>query len=225
MLSRITPNTIIYLANYIRYKLKYRGHEVSPRSFLYNVKLNKKNVICGGNYLRDCQIGDYSYISGNDGGGIVSGYNNVTIGKYCSLGTNIEIITASSHHKEFASTFPFYSMSNSFCFDKKKSKQFTIVKPVTIGNDVWIGSNVTILPGVTVSDGAIVGAGSVVSRDIEPYAIAVGCPAETISFRFEAEIRNKLLKTKWWDWPEEKIKSRIELIMSGNIKEFIENEE
>jgi len=224
MLSRITPNTIIYLANYIRYKMKYKGHQVSPRSFLYNVELGKKNVICGGNYLRDCKIGSYTYISGNDGGGIVSGYNNVAIGKFCSIGTNIEIITASSHHKEFISTFPFYSMRNSFCFDEERGRRFTEIRPVTIGNDVWIGSNVTILPRVTVPDGAIVGAGSVVSRDIEPYSIAAGCPAKTIGFRFEKETRDQLLRIKWWDWPEEKIKANMGLIMSGKVKEFIENE-
>jgi acetyltransferase-like isoleucine patch superfamily enzyme len=224
MISRITPNTIIYLANYVRYKKKYKGNQISPRSFLYNVKLSKKNVICGGNYLRNCEIGDYTYLSGNDGGGIVSGYNNVKIGKYCSLGTNIEIITATSHHKDFVSTFPFYSMTNSFCFDEKKSQEFTDIRPVTIGNDVWIGSNVTILPGVVVLDGAIIGAGAVVTKNVEPYSIVAGCPAKTIGFRFEEEIRDQLIKMKWWDWPEEKIKANIELIMSGKIKEFIENE-
>jgi len=224
MLSRITPNTIIYLVNYVRYKIKYRGHEVSPRSFLRNVKLSKKNVICGGNYINNCRIGDYTYIGGNDGGGIVSGLHHTIIGKYCSLSAKIEIITASSHHKEFVSTFPFYSMKNSFCYDEKKNVEFTEIKPVAIGNDVWIGINVTIMGGVKIGDGSIIGAGAVVTGNVDPYAIVAGCPARVIGYRFEKDIIDKLLGIKWWDWPEEKIKANMSSIMSGKVKEFIGNE-
>lgn len=56
-------------------------------------------------------------------------------------------------------------------------------KPVTIEDDVWIGGRVTILPGVTVHQGAILGAGSVVTKDVPPYAIVGGNPAEIIRFR------------------------------------------
>jgi maltose O-acetyltransferase len=55
--------------------------------------------------------------------------------------------------------------------------------PIKIGNDVWIGNGVTILKGVQIGDGAIIGAGSVVTKDIEPYAIAVGVPAHKIRER------------------------------------------
>jgi acetyltransferase-like isoleucine patch superfamily enzyme len=224
MISRLVPNTMLYIFNYLKYKILYGNSQVSPRSFLRNVKLGKNNIICGGVYMENCRIGDYTYISGNDGGGLVSGFQNVDIGKYCSISNNIEIITASSHHKEFVSTFPFYSMPNSFCYDEKRGREFIVKNPVRIGNDVWIGSNVTILPGVFIHDGAIIGAGSVVSRDVEPYSIVAGCPAKLINFRFERYIRERLLKTKWWNWPEEKIKANVDLMMSDTINEFIENE-
>ena len=55
--------------------------------------------------------------------------------------------------------------------------------PVVIHDFVWIGGNSTILQGVTVGEGAIIGAGSVVTRDIPPYAIAVGNPARVIKSR------------------------------------------
>ena len=183
MISRLIPNTLIYLFNYIKYKILYNNSRVSPRSFLYGVKLEKNNVICGGNYMHNCRVGSHTYISGNDGGGIVSGYHNVVIGRYCSLSNNIEIITASSHNKNFVSVFPFYSMPHSFCFDKKKSREFTKINPVRVGHDVWIGSRAVILGGVGIGSGSIVGAGSVVTKDLPPYSIALGVPARITGSR------------------------------------------
>jgi acetyltransferase-like isoleucine patch superfamily enzyme len=55
--------------------------------------------------------------------------------------------------------------------------------PVTIGSDVWIGASVTIVAGVTIGDGAVIGANAVVTKDIAPYAVAVGNPARVISSR------------------------------------------
>ena len=62
-------------------------------------------------------------------------------------------------------------------------QKFTELKPVVIGNDVWIGSRVTILPGVTIGDGAVIGASSVVTKDVEPYTVVAGNPAEIIKRR------------------------------------------
>ena len=56
-------------------------------------------------------------------------------------------------------------------------------KTVRIGKRAWIGSRVTIVPGVTIGEGAIIGAGSVVTKDIPPYAVAVGNPAKVIKYR------------------------------------------
>jgi maltose O-acetyltransferase len=53
-------------------------------------------------------------------------------------------------------------------------------KPIIIGKRVWIGGNVTITSGVTIGDGVTIGAGSVVTKDIEPYSVAVGVPARVI---------------------------------------------
>jgi acetyltransferase-like isoleucine patch superfamily enzyme len=37
-----------------------------------------------------------------------------------------------------------------------------------------------IMPGVSIGEGAIIGAGSLVTKDIPPYALAVGNPAKVI---------------------------------------------
>ncbi|WP_443938117.1 acyltransferase [Pedobacter sp. MW01-1-1] len=53
-----------------------------------------------------------------------------------------------------------------------------ILLPVKIGNDVWIGAGCKILGGITIGDGCVIGAGSVVTKDILPYSIAMGVPAQ-----------------------------------------------
>ena len=61
--------------------------------------------------------------------------------------------------------------------------QGDILLPVVIGNDVWIGAGCKILGGVTIGNGSVIGAGSVVTKDLPPYAIAVGVPAKIIKYR------------------------------------------
>lgn len=58
-----------------------------------------------------------------------------------------------------------------------------IRRVTTIGEYVLIGTNAVILPGVTVGDGAVIGAGAVVTRDVEPWSIVVGVPAQVIGKR------------------------------------------
>ncbi|MDO5349828.1 MAG: acyltransferase [Lachnospiraceae bacterium] len=58
---------------------------------------------------------------------------------------------------------------------------------VFIRDGVWIASNVTILKGVVVGEGAVLAAGAVVTKDVEPYAIYGGVPAQKIRMRFSEE--------------------------------------
>lgn len=51
---------------------------------------------------------------------------------------------------------------------------------VKIGNNVWLCNNVCVLAGVTIGDGVVVGANSVVSKDVPPYTIVAGIPAEVV---------------------------------------------
>jgi len=82
-------------------------------------------------------------------------------------------------------------------------------KQTVIGNDVWIGANVTILSGVTVGDGAVIGANTLVTKDVEPYSIVNGTPAQHVRYRFEEATIKKLLDSKWWNWEDEKIKKHL----------------
>lgn len=59
------------------------------------------------------------------------------------------------------------------------------VEPVCVEENVWIGENAVILKGVTIGHHAIIGANSVVTRDVPPFAIAGGVPAQVIKTRSE----------------------------------------
>ena len=57
------------------------------------------------------------------------------------------------------------------------------IKPVRIGAWADIGTNAVILPGVTIGKGSIVGAGSVVVKDVAPFSIVAGVPADFLKWR------------------------------------------
>jgi maltose O-acetyltransferase len=62
---------------------------------------------------------------------------------------------------------------------------FKEYSPVRIEDDVWIGARAIILPGLTIGRGAIIGSGAVVTKDVPPYAICAGNPAQIIKYRSE----------------------------------------
>ena len=121
------------------------------------------------------------------------------------------------HRMDWVSTFPFYYQANIF---KSSKNAYEKVGDTTIGNDVWIGSEAMIMAGVNIGSGAVVAARAVVSKDVPAYAVVGGNPAQVIKYRFDEETIVKLLKLKWWDWPEEEVKVAMPLICSGNIQDL-----
>lgn len=55
--------------------------------------------------------------------------------------------------------------------------------PVTIEDYVFIGPRVTILPNVTIGKGAVVAAGAVVTKNVDPFTVVGGVPAQFIKER------------------------------------------
>jgi hypothetical protein len=76
------------------------------------------------------------------------------------------------------------------------------------------------MDGITIGDGAVIGMHAVVAKDVPPYGVAVGNPARVHHYRFPKEIREKLLKIKWWDWSKETIIERMADFR--DVKVFVE---
>lgn len=57
----------------------------------------------------------------------------------------------------------------------------------------------------------MIGAGAVVTKSIPPYAIVAGVPAKIIKYRFSDKCIERLLKVKWWEFPQYIIKDNISL--------------
>lgn len=134
----------------------------------------------------------------------------VLIGNFCSFAPGVVILAHADHSTKNVTTYPmktlFCNFLNTENFDFEWTNHDAITKgSVNIGHDVWVGQNVLILSGVTIGSGSVIGAGSVVTKDIPPYAIAVGNPAKVIKFRFSDEIIKALNKLEWWNFSDEAI--------------------
>lgn len=204
-----------YLLGFIQYLLRPR---ISFFSLITGCsKLSRKARVTRFVKVLSSNIGSYSYISPH------TVLVHAQIGKYCSIGSNCSIGLA-NHTFTFLSTSPIFTeQKNSTGFSWVEKNLVTdIYTPIKIGHDVWIGSNVTIMGGVKIGDGAIIGTGAIVTKDIPPYAVAVGVPAKVIKYRFNEKIISQLLDIEWWNLPEKIIRENTSLFQSEdiNIEQF-----
>ena len=206
---------------------------------ILRIRMQKKKVI----FASKANIGQHSVFEGQNKIGAKAwfegylGYGSYVgqeciikakVGRFCSIGHKVTILTGTHPSHKFVSTNPvFFSLGlqNGTTFVKEqkfKEKIFADEEHqygAIIGNDVWIGYNATIMGGVTIGDGAIIASGALVNSDVEPYTIVAGQPAKVISKRFTDEQAAWLMKFKWWDKPLEWIKEHAEEF--DDIENFI----
>ena len=182
-------------------------------------------------FLKDCitapniSVGDYSYYDDPIDAASFErnvlynyGSDHLIIGKFCAIATGVKFIMNGANHKlDGISTYPFPIFGSGWEVELEQLLNLPSRGDTMIGNDVWLGYEALIMPGVKVADGVVIAAKSVVVKDVPPYTIVGGNPAQVIRQRFtDAEIA-QLLEIRWWDWPIADITQCLPLIMSNQV--------
>ena len=171
------------------------------------------------------EVGDYSYY--DDPKGVEQFEKNVlyhfdfigdrlSIGRFCSIAAETRfIMNGGNHATTWFTTYPFPVFGEGW--ETATPESWPYRGDTIVGHDVWIGYGSTIMPGIRIGNGAIVGTRSVVTKDVAPFAIVGGNPAELIRYRFDEETRHALTEIGWWDWDAGKITRNVRAICSNDL--------
>jgi acetyltransferase-like isoleucine patch superfamily enzyme len=178
-----------------------------PKSVIYpgafadqSSSLGAYSVLFRDSVLVDSSVGAYTYVQAS------SALYCADVGSFCSIAGGVTI-GLGAHPTHMVSTNPvFYDNQQPLPKFFTTMQLFKTVLPrTTIGPDVWIGQGAMIKAGVRIGPGAVIGAGSVVTKDIPPYAVAVGVPCRQTRMRFSPETCQRLLESHWWDLSEPRL--------------------
>lgn len=136
------------------------------------------------------------------------------LGNYVSIATGCTFMLSGNHDWKRVTTY-----LNPWI--KRDSEGLLSNGDIEIGSDVWIGNDCTIMSGVTIGHGSVIAANTTVTRDVKPYSIVGGTPARIIKKRFDEETINRLLNSKWWEIPEEKLQGLMDFLFSRDINDFL----
>lgn len=173
--------------------------QIKDTTFGEYVEIGKENG------LDNSEIGGYTYT------GDRCYIQNSKLNRFISMSDSVRV-GPTNHPYERPSQHLFAYNGDGYGFPNKDTEFLEMRRKntTTIGNDVWIGHGVVIQAGVTVGDGAVIGAGAIVTKDVDPYTIVGGIPANKIKDRFPDPIKEKLIKIAWWNWNRDELEERYE---------------
>ena len=144
--------------------------------------------------------------------------DKLVIGKFCMIASDVTfIMNGANHLSESISSYPFAVFGHGW-EHAMEGKSYPSKGDTVVGNDVWIGYKATIMPGVKIGNGAIIASNATVTKDVAPYTIVGGNPAQPIRKRFSEASIERLQELAWWDWPIEQITRNVQHLTGGNIE-------
>ena len=165
------------------------------------------------------ELGTKSYISGAtiERNGIVSAGNFSAV----SWGITFEFALSQNHNYRSVTAYSF--VMTDWAVPREFFPPFGEYR-IEIGNDVWIGRGCFFKCGTAnkpliIGDGAVIASDSVVVKNVPPYAIVGGNPAQIIKYRFEPHVIEALLRIKWWDWSLDKIHDNFKYF--NDVEKFV----
>lgn len=149
---------------------------------------------------------------------------HIYLGKYNSIGRDCNFFLHANHRVDWITTSSqLWGPVTPQVAEMHMSMGHPTCKGnIIIENDVWIGAKATIMSGVKICNGSVVASNSTVTKDVPPYSIVAGNPAKIVKYRFNERQIDSLLKIKWWEWTEDRIKSEAMLLWSDDINKFID---
>lgn len=117
-------------------------------------------------------IGDRCYI----GASTIVCHSEVRLGDDVVVSWGVTIVDHNSHSLHW----PERERDVLDWSEGKKDWSNVKIGPVRIHDKVWIGFNAIVLKGVTIGEGAVVAAGAVVTKDVAPYTVVAGNPAQVV---------------------------------------------
>ena len=132
------------------------------------------------------------------------------IGDYVCIAAEA-IIMLGGNHNHRIDWFSLYPFADKYV-EAYEKRGDTVIQ-----DGAWLGMRAMIMPGVTIGEGAIIAANTVVTKDVSPYSIIAGSPAQIIRKRFDEEVIKRIIKLKIYDWNEEKFKALKNYICGNDI--------
>lgn len=195
----------------IKYYLALYAHKRCWR------KTNKHNETYAVNIFNPdhVKVGNYTYgelnvLNANE-------HENLYIGNFCSIASNVTFVLNADHNTKTLSTYPFKVKCLKSCKFEAISKGDIIVD-----DDVWLGTNAVILSGVHIGQGAVVAAGAVVTNDVPPYAVVGGIPAKILKFRFDSQIIHTLLSIDFSKLSKKWVSENLDLLYQEMNEETLQ---
>lgn len=129
------------------------------------------HVMKGAVVGRGCNIGEGSFVE-----------TGAVLGDHCTVKNGVSVWDKVVC-EDYVFLGPAVALTNDFlpraAFSKDPETEF---KSTRIREGASVGANATIVCGVTIGRHAMIGAGAVVTRDVEDFALVVGCPARRIDW-------------------------------------------
>lgn len=108
---------------------------------------------------------------------------NLVVGKYSCIGPDVIIY---NKDKVYIGNSVVISQRANLCtasHDISDPQMALIIKPIIIEDRVWIASDTFVGMGITIGEGAVVGARACVFKDVAPWTVVGGNPAQFIKNR------------------------------------------
>ena len=188
-------------------KISWQNPCIYPKVFTTK---NKKSIVI---------LGTKSYIVGAR----LAGEGIVSVQKYSSIAKDIIFSIGQNYTHSYHRVNTCGVLAMDWPFPLEFYPPQGVCK-ILIGNDVWVGRGSVFKSTnpnkpLVIGDGAVIASDSVVVKNVPPYAIVGGNPAQIIKYRFSPHVIEALLRIKWWDWDIDKIHDNFKHF--NDVEKFI----